>query len=225
MVEKVIGEQQIIKVLETLKEFQKGTRKTTLNREAKDSKNFSSYETLISCLLSLRAKDEVTEIISNNLFKIANTPEKMLELDDKELKQIIFSSGHYNKKAEAIKHVSRELIEKFNSQVPQTYDELISIKHIGPKTANLVLSFSFDQKFIVVDTHVHKIPNRLGCVKTKNPEKTEEALEKILPDNYWTEINGIFVLFGKTICLPISPKCSQCPINKYCKKVGVKKHR
>ena len=217
----MIERKQIIKVLETVKKSQEGVRKTTLNREAKDSKHFSPYETLISCLLSLRAKDEVTEIISENLFKIANTPEEILKIPEKRLKEIIFSSGHFNKKAEAIRHVSRELIEKYNSQVPSTFEELINIKHIGPKTANLVLSFSFNQKYIVVDTHVHRIPNRLGWVKTKNPEQTEKELEKILPDKYWTEINGLFVLFGKTICLPISPKCSICPVKAYCNRVGV----
>lgn len=215
----------IIKILETLERYQKGTRKTTLNREAKDNKNFTPYETLISCLLSLRAKDETTEKISEELFKVADTPEKMLKIPENELKKIIFSSGHYNRKAEAIRHVSKELIDKFNSRVPSTFEELISIKHIGPKTANIVLCFSFGKKVIPVDTHVHRIPNRLGWVKTKSPEETEKELEKILPDKYWTEINGMFVLFGKTICLPVSPLCSRCPINAYCKRIGVGKSR
>jgi endonuclease-3 len=221
----MIGKKEITRVLEILKEFQSGTRKTTLNREAKDSKNFTPYQTLISCLLSLRAKDETTEKISEELFKIADTPEKMLEIPEKKLKQIIFSSGHYNKKAEAIRHVSKELIERFNSRVPDSFQELISIKHIGPKTANIVLCFSFDKKVIPVDTHVHRIPNRLGWVKTKTPEETEKALEGILPDEYWTQVNGIWVLFGKTICLPVSPLCSKCPINKYCNKININKSR
>ncbi|MBM3247774.1 endonuclease III, partial [Candidatus Pacearchaeota archaeon] len=154
--------QEISETIEILKEYLKDERKTTLNREGKDTKNFTPYQTLISCLLSLRAKDEVTEKISEDLFKVAKTPEEMLKLDEKKLKEIIFSSGHFNKKAEAIRHVSRELIEKFNSQVPQTHEELLSIKHIGPKTANIVLCFAFDKEFIPVDTHVHRIPNRLG---------------------------------------------------------------
>jgi len=149
----------------------------------------------------------------------------MLRLSDKELKKIIFSSGHYNKKAEAIKHVSKEILEKFSGEVPSSFEELINIKHIGPKTANLVLSFCFNQKKIVVDTHVHRIPNRLGWVKTKNPEETEKELEKILPDKYWTEVNGIWVLFGKTICLPVSPLCSKCPIRAFCRRVGVVRSR
>ena len=221
----MVKQKEIIQVLEILKEYQKGIRKTTLNREAKDNKNFTPYETLISCLLSLRAKDEVTEIISKELFKIANTPETMLKIPEKKLKQIIFSSGHFNKKAEAIRSVSLELIKRFNSKVPSTFEDLISIKHIGPKTANIVLCFSFGKQVIPVDVHVHRIPNKIGWIKTKTPEQTEQELMKILPKFYWTEINGILVLFGKTICLPVSPKCSECPIKKYCKRIDVKKSR
>jgi endonuclease-3 len=215
------AKQQISKVLEILKKYQEGTRKTTLNRESKDSKRYSPYQTLISCLLSLRAKDEVTEVISEELFKVAKTPEEMLKIPEQRLKKIIFSSGHYNKKAEAIRHVSRELIEKFNSKVPDTREELESIKHIGPKTANIVLAFSFNKPYIPVDTHCHRIPNRIGWIKTKNAEQSEIALMEVLPKEYWADFNGIFVLFGKTICLPVSPKCSECPIRDYCKRINV----
>lgn len=217
--------QEISKVLELLKEYQKGVRKTTLNRESKDSKRYSPYQTLISCLLSLRAKDEVTEIISEELFKIAITPEEMLKIPEQNLKKIIFKSGHYNRKAEAIRSVSRELIERFNSKVPSTREELESIKYIGPKTANIVLAFSFNKPVIPVDTHVNRIPNRIGWIKTKTPEQSEIALMEIIPKEYWADFNGIFVLFGKTICLPVSPKCSECPIRDYCKKIGVKTSR
>ncbi|MDP1728960.1 MAG: endonuclease III [archaeon] len=215
----------ISEILEILKEFQKGIRKTTLNRESRDSKRYSPYQTLISCLLSLRAKDEVTEVISEDLFKVAKTPEEMLKISEKKLKQIIFSSGHFNKKAEAIRHVSRELIERFNSKVPETSEELMSIKHIGPKTANIVLAFCFGKEVIPVDVHVNRIPNRIGWIKTKTPEQSEIALMEIIPKEYWSDFNGIFVLFGKTICLPVSPKCSECPIEKYCKKIGVGRSR
>jgi len=216
---------EIKKVLEILKEYQKGTRKTTLNRESKETKRYSPYQTLISCLLSLRAKDEVTEVISENLFKIAKTPENILKIPVPKLKKIIFKSGHYNKKAEAIRHVSREFIERFNSKVPDTREELESIKHIGPKTANIVLAFSFDKSVIPVDVHVHVLANRLGWVKTKTPEQTEIELMKILPKKYWAEINGIFVLFGKKICDTRLPFCSICPIKTLCPKIGVIKSR
>jgi len=220
-----ISMEKIAGVIKTLKKFQSGVRKTTLNREAKENKAFTPYQTLISCLLSLRAKDETTEKISNSLFKIAKTPKEMLKLSRKKLEKIIFSSGHYRKKAEALQHVSREILEKFNGKVPETREELMSIKHIGPKTANIVLAFSFNKNVIPVDTHVHRIPNRIGWIKTKTPEQTEIELMKILPKKYWQDFNGIFVLFGKTICVPISPFCSKCPIRKYCKRVGVKSSR
>jgi len=214
-----------VKVIKILKKFQKGKRKTTLNREAKEKRNFTPYQTLISCLLSLRAKDETTEKVSENLFKVAKTPEEMLKIPKRKLEKIIFSSGHYRRKAEAIRHVSREILRRFKGKVPDRKEELMSIKYVGPKTANIVLSFSFNRPYLPIDTHCHRIPNRLGWIKTKTPEQTEKELTKIIPRRYWRDFNGIFVLFGKTICLPISPKCSECPIKKYCKRIGVKYSR
>src|SRR3989344_2887009 len=200
-------------VMQILEKHFHYAKRTTLNRMRK---NPNPFKIVISCLLSLRAKDETTNRISKQLFKIADTPKAIANLSTKKLEKIIFSTGHYHKKADALKSVSRELINKFNSKVPSNKEDLMSIKHIGPKTANIVLNFAFNQQFIPVDTHCHRIPNRLGWVKTKTAEKTELALMKILPKKYWKEFNGIFVLFGKTICLPVSPKCSICSINKYC---------
>ena len=198
--------------------------RTTLNRMRKE-KNPNAFKILISCLLSLRAKDEITEKISKELFKTHDTPEKLAKIPTKKLEKIIFSTGHYHKKAATLKSVSKELIGRFNSKVPDNKDALMSIKGIGPKTSNIVLNFAFNQLFIPVDTHCHRIPNRLGWVETKTAEKTEKELEKILPKKYWMEFNGIFVLFGRTICVPISPKCSICPISKYCPRIGVEKSR
>lgn len=195
---------------------------TTLNRMRTKP---NAFHILISCLLSLRARDEVTEIISVELFKVADTPEKIIKLPLQKLKKIIFKSGHYNKKAEAIKHVSKILIDKFCSIVPNTYEKLIEIKHIGPKTANIVLAFAYNKLVLPIDTHCHRIPNRLGWVKTKTAEQTEKELTKILPKKYWREFNAIFVQFGREICVPISPKCSICPIEKYCPRIEVKKSR
>lgn len=208
----------IMKTLE--KKFPAST--TTLNNMRGKA---DAFKILISCLLSLRARDETTEVVSENLFKVADTPEKIIKLPLSKLKKIIFKSGHYNKKAIALKSVSKEIIKNFQGKVPKTYSELISIKHIGPKTANIVLSFAYNKPVIPVDTHCHRVPNRIGWVKTKTAEQTEKELLKILPKKYWKEFNSIFVQFGRTICTPISPKCSQCPIEKYCKKVGVKKSR
>lgn len=210
--------EEIIKILK--KEFP--VSKTTLNlmRDKPDS-----FKILVSCLLSLRARDENTKKVSEKLFQVAETPEKISKMSLKKLEKIIYSSGHYKKKAKTLKEVSKDLIKKFNSKVPDTKEELTSIKGIGPKTANIVLAFAFNKKVIPVDTHVHRIPNRLGWIKTKTPEQTEVELMKIIPKKYWQDFNAIFVAFGREICQPISPKCSVCPINKYCKKIGVKKSR
>jgi endonuclease-3 len=213
----------ISKIMKILEKHFDYTERMTLNRMRKN--NEQAFKILISCLLSLRARDEQTDKVSEKLFVAADTPEKIAKIPTIKLEKLIFSSGHYHKKAKTLKHVSKELIRKFNSKVPQTREKLMSIKGIGPKTANIVLAFAFGKKVLPIDTHCHRIPNRLGWVKTKNPEQTEKELEKILPEKYWSEFNGIFVLFGKTICQPISPWCSKCPIRKYCKRVGVKRSR
>jgi endonuclease-3 len=200
------------------------TERTTLNR-MRELENKDPFKILISCLLSLRSRDETTEKISEELFRVADTPEKIARIHIGKLEAIIYSTGHYHKKARTLKDVSRELIKRFNSKVPDTKEELLSIKGIGPKTANIVLNFAFGKPVLPIDTHCHRVPNRLGWVKTKSPEETEKELEKILPRVYWFEFNGIFVLFGRTICTPISPKCSECPINRYCKRIGVTSYR
>ncbi len=197
-------------------------KRTTLN---KMRKNPDAFRILISCLLSLRTQDKNTKIASNKLFAVAQTPEQILKLPIKKLEKLIYSSGHYKKKARTLKHVSKVLLEKFDGKVPKTREELMSIKGIGPKTANIVLAFAFGKKVLPIDTHCHRIPNRLGWIKTKTPEKTEIELNKILPKKYWANFNSIFVQFGKEICQPISPKCSVCPVSKYCPRIGVKRWR
>jgi endonuclease-3 len=197
--------------------------RTTLNRMRKN--NDEAFKILISCLLSLRTQDKNTEKASRRLFAVADTPKEILKIPDKKLEQLIFSSGHYKKKSQVLKHVSKEILERFNNKVPDKKEQLLSIKGIGPKTANIVLNFAFNQDVLPIDTHCHRIPNRLGWVETKTPEKTEKELEKVLPKEYWQEFNGTFVLFGKTICQPISPWCSKCPIEKHCQKIGVKRSR
>ena len=203
----------ILPILEILYKKYNANDKTTLNRmRAKPD----AFKILISCLLSLRAKDETTEKISKELFKIADTPEKLVKISTQKLEKIIFSTGHYRKKTRVLKEVSNELIKKFNSKVPKTREELISIKGVGPKTANIVLAFAFGKPVIPVDTHVHRVSNRLGFVKTKLAEKTEPELYKIIPKKYWIKINELFVKHGQTICSPIKPKCDKCPITKLC---------
>ena len=196
--------------------------RTTLNRMREKP---NPFKILIACLLSLRTQDKNTEKASSALFAVADTPEKILALSQKKLEKLIFSSGHYKKKARTLKHVSEVILEKYNGKVPDTKEELLSIKGIGPKTANIVLAFAYGKEVIPVDIHVHVIANRLGWVKTKTPEKTEKELEKILPRKYWKELNALFVLFGKEICDTRSPKCSICPIRHLCPRMGVLRSR
>ena len=203
------------------KKFGKNQR-TTLNAMRKKP---DPFRILIACLLSLRTRDENTEIASERLFAVAETPREILKLPIEKLEKLIFSSGHYKKKARILQSVSKEIIERFNSKVPSTREELMSIKGIGPKTANIVLSFAFNQQVLPIDVHCHRIPNRLGWIKTKTPEETEIALGKILPKKYWMEFNALFVLFGREICVPISPKCSLCPVRKWCERIGIGKSR
>ncbi len=190
------------------------------------SKERNPFKTLIACLISLRTKDENTRKISEKLFRKADTPEKILKLSQKKLEKLIYSSGYYKNKAKTIRHVSEVILKKYHGKVPSSIEELMSIKGIGRKTAAITRVFGFRKAdCIPVDVHVHVISNRLGWVKAKSPEKTEMQLMKIVPKKYWFEINTLFVLFGKKICLTNSPFCSKCPIRKYCKRVGVKKSR
>lgn len=215
-------QKNIEKIMETLKSNYPTHNKTTLNR-MRDKPN--AFRILISCLLSLRTQDKNTEIASRKLFEVADTPEEILKLPIKKLEKLIYSSGYYKNKARTLKHVSEVILTDFSGKVPKTKEELMSIKGIGPKTANIVLAFAFGKNVLPIDTHCHRIPNRLGWVNTKNPVQTEIELGKILPERYWKDFNAIFVQFGKTICVPISPKCSTCPITKYCPKIGVGKRR
>ena len=217
-----IMKNKIDSVMRILRRIYPANDKTTLNRMRSKP---NPFKILIACLLSLRARDENTEKISKELFKIADTPQKIVKIPIKKLEKIIFSSGHYKKKARGLKYVSNVLIEKYNGKVPDKKEELLNIKGIGPKTANIVLAFAFNKLALPIDTHCHRIPNRLGWIKTKTPEKTEKELERILPKKYWRDFNAIFVLFGRTICQPVSPWCSKCPIGKFCNQVGVRRSR
>lgn len=183
------------------------------------------YLIIIACLLSLRAKDTTTIHVCRELFTRVRTPAAMLELNRQELERIIFKTGFYKNKADVLQHVSRELIERFGSQVPKSYDELMSIKGVGPKTANLVLGLAFGTPAICVDTHVHRISNRLGLIKTATPEQTEVALKRVLDKQDWIIWNHLLVIWGQNICAPVSPRCSGCAIKGLCPRVGVSKSR
>ncbi len=211
------------KIVKILKKELKKYGVPVVTKVAKEKR--SPYRVLISTLLSLRTKDETTLKASKRLFEKADTPEKMLTLSKEEIEKLIYPVGFYHRKAEQILKISKILIEKYNGKVPDSLDELLKLPGVGRKTANLVLNEGFGKSGICVDTHVHRISNRLGLVKTKNPTETEFALQKVLPKKHWIIFNTLLVTLGQNICTPISPKCSTCPLNSICPKVGVKKHR
>ena len=174
------------------------------------------FKVLISVILSQRTRDENTLIASKKLFSRFDTAKKLANADISEVKKLIKQSGFYNVKAKRIKEVSKILLEKYNGKVPHELNKLLKLPGVGRKTANCTLVYGFNIPAIPADTHVHRISNRLGIVKTKTPEQTEHELMRKLPRKYWININELFVKHGQTICSPIKPKCDKCPITKIC---------
>jgi endonuclease III len=181
----------------------------------------SPFRVLISCILSLRTQDATTAQASHRLFALADTPQKMVKLSAKTIEKTIFPVGFYRTKAKVIRGICRVLLSDYSGKVPDDIDELLKLKGVGRKTANLVVTLGYKKPGICVDTHVHRISNRWGYIRTKNPHETEIALREKLPKQYWIEYNDLLVSFGQHLCRPISPLCSQCPVEKYCDKIGV----
>ncbi len=216
----MIGHTEIDKVLNILVK-QQGTS-TMLGRM---SKKYDPFKVLISTIMSARAKDEMTEVIAEKLFERYPTAEKLARANKKDVIKIIRRIGFYNAKSKNVINSAKMLLEKFDGKVPDRLEQLIELPGVGRKVANCVLVYAYKQDAIPVDIHVHRISNRLGWVKTKMPEETEQKLEKLVPKKHWQLINDTFVSHGKTICAPISPFCSKCPIYNYCKRRGVTRHR
>ena len=184
------------------------------------------FKVLISWLLSLRTKDAVTTLASKRLFEKADSPEKLLNLDIQSIEKLIYPVGFYKTKAKRLKVICKDLIEIHNGKVPDNEQDLLKLKGVGRKTMGIVMCYAFGKNdHIPVDSHVHEISNRIGWVKTKTPNETEIALTKIIPKKYWHDLNDLLVNYGQNICVPVSPYCSKCKINKYCKKVNVKYSR
>lgn len=183
------------------------------------------FRILIACLLSLRTKDETTGPAAERLFTRARTPRGLLRLTPREIERAIFPVGFYRTKARVIREVSRDLLRRFDGRVPDDLDALLTFRGVGRKTANLVITMGFGRPGICVDTHVHRISNRLGFVRTKTPEQTELALRKKLPRRHWIDLNDLLVSFGQNVCQPVSPRCSTCPVNRLCLRVGVTRSR
>jgi len=206
---------QIGKVLKTLKDYY---GEHEFNRKNKRN----PFRTLVSCILSLRTKDEVTNAASDRLFSIIKGAKDLENLDTNKLSKTIYPVGFYKTKAQNLKGIAKKLNEEYKGIVPDKIDELIKFKGVGRKTANLVVSVGYGKLGICVDTHVHQISNRFGYIKTKTPLETEMALRKKLSKNYWHDINHVLVHHGQHICKPIGPKCSVCPVERWCGKVFLK---
>ena len=181
----------------------------------------SPFLVLISCIMSLRTQDKTTLPASERLFKLATTPQEMLKLTSAQIEKEIYPVGFYRTKARTILGICRDILEKFHGQVPSNLEDLLTMKGVGRKTANLVLTEGFAIPAMCVDTHVHRISNRFGYLVTKTPAETEMVLRKKLPPQYWMDYNALLVTWGQNICRPISPLCSICGVNRICSRRGV----
>lgn len=193
--------------------------------ETMASRKRDPFKILVSCILSLRTQDKTTGEASGRLFSLASTPKKMATLSVKEIEKAIYPVGFFRVKARTIRSMCRELVDTYHSRVPDEIEELLKLKGVGRKTANLVVTLGYNRPGICVDTHVHRITNRWGYVTTASPEKTEFALREKLPAEYWIGINGLLVAFGQGVCKPVSPLCSSCSLVRLCAKKGVTSHR
>ena len=187
--------------------------------------NSTPYHVLISTMISLRTKDEVTLAASERLFAVADNPATMARLSEQRIAELIYPAGFYRTKAVHLKAASRIIEERHGGKVPQDGELLTSLPGVGRKTANLVLGLGFGVPSICVDTHVHRIANRCGWVATRNPERTETELCRILPRQHWIEINELLVAYGQRVCTPVSPRCSECTIRGQCARIGVTRSR
>ena len=203
---------EVIKILQNAKQPQSDFVKLMDNFK-------NPYLVLIACILSLRTNDKTTYPATLRMLKLAKTPQEMMNVAEEDLAKAIYPVGFYKNKAGQIIELSKIIVEKYNGKVPDSIDELCKFRGVGRKTANLVMTLGFGEPAICVDVHVHRIFNRLGYIKTKNPEETEFALREKLPKKYWILINTLLVTHGQNVCKPIKPQCEVCPISKYCAKV------
>ncbi|MBD3263638.1 MAG: endonuclease III [Candidatus Omnitrophica bacterium] len=210
------------RIVSVIKKAERELKRTEIKNHTIGAYLSDPYQILIAGILSSRTRDDVTFYASKRLFSVAASPRKLVKLSLKQIYKLIRPVGFYRKKSKNILKVSRALIRDFGSKVPQSQDDLLKLPGVGSKTANLVLSLLYHKPFICVDTHVHRVFNRLGLVSTPKPQETERALRLLVPKKYWSRINPVFVLFGQNICLPLSPYCSRCKLRSLCKRKGVK---
>jgi endonuclease-3 len=210
-------------VVRRLRRHVREWRPTAVSEVAAEQRD--PYRVLVACLLSLRTQDATTREAAARLFRLADSPAAMLRLGPRTIARAIYPVGFYRTKARVIRGVSRDLLARHDGRVPASLEALLALRGVGRKTANLVLTVGFGKAGICVDTHVHRISNRLGFVRTRTPEQTEMALRAKLPARYWLEYNDLLVAFGQNVCRPISPRCSACPVAEVCLRVGVTARR
>jgi len=206
-----------------LDRFRASCRVTTLT-EVQDATR-DPFRLLVSCVISLRTRDEVTHAASRRLFALAATPAELAALDEGRIAEAIYPAGFYRTKARQLIGIARTVAADHGAEVPTDEKALLALPGVGRKTANLVLGLGFGIPAICVDTHVHRISNRLGLVTTTGPDATERALQRVLPNDLWIDINDLLVTFGQNRCHPTSPKCDGCPLDDLCPRIGVTRHR
>jgi endonuclease-3 len=206
-----------------LETFRSTCRVTTLTEVQTVGR--SAFHLLVSCIISLRTKDEVTHCASRRLFRLADTPAALAALDEEAIAKAIYPAGFFRTKAGQLHRIAEILVKEHGGAVPDDEEALLALPGVGRKTANLVLGLAFGIPAICVDTHVHRISNRLGLVATKTPEATEKALQSVLPEDLWIDINDLLVTFGQNRCHPTSPRCTGCPLDDLCPRIGVTRHR
>jgi endonuclease-3 len=219
----MVTNRHISKVLRLVRVAISAWEPAALGKIAEESRD--PFRVLISCILSQQTKDQVTEAASERLYRLADQPDTILALSERRIAKAIYPVSFYRTKARTIREVCRVLLTRFAGQVPDSLEALLSLNGVGRKTANLVLTVGYRKPGICVDTHVHRISNRWGYVKTKTPEQTEMALRRKLPKRHWISYNDLLVPFGQHLCRPISPFCSRCPVERWCAKIGVTIHR
>jgi len=219
----MVTNRQIGRVLQLVRHAISAWEPPALNKIAEESHD--PFRVLISCVLSQQTKDAVTEAASIRLYRLADRPETILALNERRIARAIYPVSFYRTKARTIREVSRTLLTRFAGRVPDSLEALLSLKGVGRKTANLVLTVGYRKSGICVDTHVHRISNRWGYVTTKTPGQTEMALRAKLPKRHWIYYIDLLVPFGQHLCRPISPFCSRCPVARWCARIGVTIHR
>ena len=210
-------------IIATLQEYLKGSSLPSVSAVAQRKPD--PFRILVSTMISLRTKDQVTSAASERLLSRAPTPEKLARLGRKQIAELIYPAGFYKTKAQNLKSTAEVLVGRYAGRVPESMEQLLELPGVGRKTANLVRNLGYGLDGICVDTHVHRISNRLGWVRTRTPEQTESSLEEVLPRRHWIRINELLVRFGQTVCTPVSPFCSRCPIADHCPRIGVERCR